>query len=90
MGQQIIDERLRSAEDYDEVLYDLPKAQKAFIYNSIYKPNKYDEKEQQSTAENIHARIWINQMYRSFKIITVNLSVLWDFRKNKHVSNVLN
>ena len=43
MGQQIIDERLRSAEDYGEVLYDLPKAQKAFIYNSIYKHNRYDK-----------------------------------------------
>ena len=30
VGQQTIDERLISAEDYGEVLYSLPKAQKAF------------------------------------------------------------
>ena len=30
VGQQIIDERLISDEDWGEVLYSLPKAQKAF------------------------------------------------------------
>ena len=32
VGQQIIDERLRSDDEYGEVLYNLPKAQKAFTY----------------------------------------------------------
>ena len=32
VGQQIIDERLLSDDDYGEVLYSLPKAQKAFTY----------------------------------------------------------
>ena len=34
VGQQTIDERLISAEDYGEVLYSLPKAQKAFALNA--------------------------------------------------------
>ena len=33
VGQRIIDERLRSEEDYSEVLYDLPKAKQAFTYS---------------------------------------------------------
>ena len=41
VGQQIIDERLRSDEDYGEVLYSLPKAQKAFTYE-INDPLKKD------------------------------------------------
>ena len=35
VGKQTIDDRLRSKEDYGEVLYDLPKAQKAFNHKPI-------------------------------------------------------
>ena len=43
VGQQITDERLLSEKQYGEVLYDLPKAQKAFIYNGfISKRSKPD------------------------------------------------
>ena len=34
VGQKTIDHRLRSNEDYGEVLYSLPKAQKAFALNA--------------------------------------------------------
>ena len=32
VGQQMVDVRLRSVDKYGEVLYDLPKAQKAYTY----------------------------------------------------------
>ena len=35
VGKQTIDARLRSKKHYGEVLYDLPKAQKAFNHQSI-------------------------------------------------------
>ena len=40
VGQQIIDERLRSYDKYGEVLYNLPKAQKAFTYELNYSKKK--------------------------------------------------
>ena len=39
------------------------------------------KKEQRSNNENNRAKIWIDQMYRAFKILTAIISVQWDYRK---------